>query len=100
VIDLSNILPVDRVSALAPTSQAGGNRMSSNEVAMTAPGSDPVDPELPRKELSDPSVEVSATVPAPGTDGKPQAASQRWSSPPAPAWGRTTVPGVVRKAPG
>ena len=42
--DLSNILPGDPVSCLVPTSQAGGNQVSSNANARTAPGSQPSTP--------------------------------------------------------
>src|SRR5205814_9050932 len=72
--DLSNILPVDPVSALAPTSQAGGNMLSSNEEAMTAPGSQPVDVLTDRDVQSDPKITPSNKAEiAPGTDGKPKA---------------------------
>ncbi len=40
------------------TSQAGGNMMSSNEQAMTAPGSDPADPLPDRTKQGDPTVDV------------------------------------------
>jgi hypothetical protein len=39
--DLSSMLKPDRVTVLAPTSQAGGHVPRSNEYAMTAPGSVP-----------------------------------------------------------
>lgn len=38
------------------TSQAGGNMMSSNEQAMTAPGSPPADPLPDREHQGDPTV--------------------------------------------
>ena len=99
--DLSGILPVDPVSALVPTSQAGGNMLASNENAMTAPGSQPVDnlQDHQSQVLEDPSIEVSNKAPiAPGTDGKPQASGQASYSAPKPAWERTTVPEITRKA--
>jgi hypothetical protein len=40
------------------TSQAGGNMMSSNEQAMTAPGSPPADPLPDREHQGDPAVTV------------------------------------------
>jgi hypothetical protein len=54
--DLSSALTTDPVTALAPTSQAGGNMMSSSRQAMTAPGSPPVDPLPPSKDQGDPKV--------------------------------------------
>lgn len=45
------------------TSQAGGNMISSNEQAMTAPGSEPSDPLPDRDHQSDPSVGVGAERP-------------------------------------
>jgi hypothetical protein len=54
--DLSKMLTTDPVTALAPTSQAGGNMMSSNRLAMTAPGSEPVDPLPPAQDQGDPKV--------------------------------------------
>ncbi len=55
--DLSNEPAVK--SSMWPTSQSAGNRMSSSEDAMTAPGSPPVDPELPSGKQSDPQVTAS-----------------------------------------
>jgi len=84
-------------SSMWPSSQAAGNMTSSNAQAMTAPGSDPVDPLPDRAEQGDPSVTVGKAIP-PGTDGKPQASGQAG---PAPrrraAWGRTTTPDVLRE---
>lgn len=45
------------------TSQAGGNMTSSNEQAMTAPGSQPADPLPDRAHQGDPTVEVGAPMP-------------------------------------
>lgn len=56
----------DRITALAPTSQAGGNMMSSNRLAMTAPGSPPVDPLPPAKDQGDPKITASGST-DPGT---------------------------------
>lgn len=39
--DLSHLLKPDPVTAMAPTSQAGGHVPRSNDYAMTAPGSMP-----------------------------------------------------------
>jgi hypothetical protein len=45
------------------TSQAAGNMTASNEQAMTAPGSQPVDPLPPAKDQGDPTVQVPAAKP-------------------------------------
>lgn len=89
------------LSALAknsmwPTSQAGGNMVSDNDEAMTAPGSQPVDKLTDRAVQSDPVVEVGPPQP-PGTDGKPQARGQNWSPPGPPRWKPATAPDVVRE---
>jgi hypothetical protein len=57
--DLSHLCPGGPVTALAPTSQAGGNMMSSNDLAMTAPGGRPVDPLPDRAEQGDPAIDAS-----------------------------------------
>ena len=51
------------------TSQAAGNMVSSNERAMTAPGSQPVDPLPDREHQGDPEVQTTDNVPV----GTPQA---------------------------
>lgn len=94
--DLSDLLPGGKVSVLAPTSQAGGNMTSSNEQAMTAPGSQPVDKLVDRAVQSDPTIEVSGPELPPGEDGKPQPKTT-WSPPGEPSWKPTTVPDVVRQ---
>lgn len=97
--NLSSVLPGDPVSVLAPTSQEGGNQQSSNEQAMTAPGSQPVDILKDRSVQVDPRIEASNKAPiAPSDDGKPQARDEDGYAPARPAWGRTTVPSVARKA--
>lgn len=94
--DLSKLLPSDPVTALAPTSQAGGNMMSSAKFALTAPGSPPTDPLPPAAKQGDPKVTPSNSeqIP-PGTDGKPKARTT-WNAP-RPAWTTTTTPDVIRK---
>lgn len=57
---LSHLLPGGPISALVPTSQAGGNMQSSSEQAATAPGSEPVDPLPDRASQGDPHVEATA----------------------------------------
>ena len=49
------------------TSQAGGNMVSSNEQAMTAPGSKPTDPLPDRTDQGDPTVNFSGPVLPVGT---------------------------------
>lgn len=95
--DLSHIFPSDPVTALAPTSQAAGNMMSSNAYAMTAPGGVPVDPLPPSKDQGNPDIDVSGPVVKTGTSGKPQASGEDRYTPKAPAWGPVTVPQVVRE---
>lgn len=77
------------------TSQAAGNRQSKPDNAMTAPGSSPVDRELPEDQMADPAVEVGPAIP-PGTDGKPRAGAGGHAAVP-PSWTRTTTPDVVRE---
>lgn len=92
---MQDLSPLARESIWV-TSQAGGNRQSSNELAQTAPGSSPVDPEVPSRSQSDPHVDIGAMLPV-GTDGKPQASGQSGAwRPGAPAWGPVTQPDVLR----
>ena len=49
----------DPLTALAPTSQEGGNMMASNELAQTAPGSTPFSPLPPAKQQADPKLNAS-----------------------------------------
>lgn len=95
--DISHFLPGDPVAALVPTSQEGGNQQASNEQAMTAPGSQPVNILLDRDVQVDPTMHAtnSGDIP-PGTDGKPQARGEDWSPPGRPAWGYTIVDDVTR----
>ena len=79
-----------------PTSQAAGNMMSDRAAAMSAPGSQPVDPLPPAKDQGEPAVDVPATPIRPGTDGKPKAATGYHA--PAPAWSKTSTPDVVRES--
>lgn len=79
-----------------PTSQAAGNMQSSTRLAMSAPGSDPVDPLPDRAEQGDPTIDLGAKMP-PGEDGKPQASGQASYTPARDRWTRTTVPDVVRR---
>lgn len=94
--DLSGKLTSDPVTALAPTSQAGGNMMSSNRFAMTAPGSPPTDPLPPSKDQGDPAITAEAhkrTVLDP--EAKP-AIGNPYPNTSGPSWvrsGNTTVKG-------
>lgn len=85
--DLSSKLPSDPVTALAPTSQAGGNMMSDSNWAMTAPGSKPTDPLPDRDEQGDPKITASdgPSVVKGGRDRRPPS---RYSPGP-PAWKNT-----------
>jgi hypothetical protein len=78
------------------TSQAGGNMQSSAKLAMTAPGSEPVDPVPDRSQQGDPHVDLGTPM-ATGTDGKPQARMQESYTPSPVRWGPVTVPEVIRK---
>lgn len=100
--DLSKVVfASDPISALVPTSQEGGNMRASNEDAMTAPGSVPVDVMQGPGEYfhNDPNITVSnATAIQPASDGKQQASGQaRGYSPGAPAWAPVNPPVVQRK---
>lgn len=52
------------------TSQAAGNMTSSNENAMTAPGSRPVDPLPDRATQGDPTVDLPVATPPGEPDGR------------------------------
>jgi len=96
--DLSGLLPGDPVTALVPTSQEGGNMRASNEQAMTAPGSEPVDVMQPAGEYfhNDPTVSTSnVAVIEPGSDGKQQARTDTVPSPHS-RWTGITTPQVKR----
>lgn len=88
--DLTSLLPSDPITALSPTSQAGGHVPRSNENAMTAPNNTPaadhstfdVVPVAAEPPVVTP---VSGKV-SPGDDGKPQAKGENWSPPGVPAW--------------
>jgi len=83
-------------NSITATSQSAGNMTSSNETAMTAPGSQPVTPLPPAQDQDTPSIEMSPQIP-PGTSGKPQASRQAGApGQPRPAWRRTAVPDVTR----
>jgi hypothetical protein len=101
--DLSGVLPVDPISALTITSQAGGNMLApqGNANAMTAPGTEPVDTMQKHlnQVLEDPTITPSnAAEIEPADDGKPQASGQAGYHPAKAAWAPTTVPKTVRKA--
>jgi hypothetical protein len=78
-----------------PTSQAAGNMTSSNDQAMTAPGSLPVTPLPDRQHQDDPNVSMSGPPVPVCYSGKPQA---RAGASPArrAAWTKTTTPDVER----
>lgn len=80
------------------TSQAGGNMVSSNRLAQTAPGSQPVDRLDDRAVQSDPTIPLGDQMET-GTSGKPQASRQGPYTPTPARWGPTTRPKVVRSKP-
>jgi hypothetical protein len=80
------------------SSMAAGNMTSSNELAMTAPGSDPVDPVEPAADQGDPTIPLGAPMKT-GTSGKPQASRQASYTPSPARWGPVTVPEVIRSKP-
>ena len=85
--DLTSLLPGDPISALTPTSQAGGNVTTSNEYAMTAPGDVPAADHSSVKavpiETTPPKIQQAGPDIQPGTDGHPQ--QGEWS-PGTPTW--------------
>jgi hypothetical protein len=94
----SQVLPAGPVSALAPTSQHGGNQIWANN-AHTAPGGNSGDlgNDLNEAVVVDAPVIEAQPVIKPGTDGKPPARSSGSYTAPAPAWAKTSVPDVVRE---
>ena len=74
--DLSHLA----ADSLAVSSMAAGNMVSSNEHALTAPGSRPVDPLPDRTDQGDPAIEVGAPR-AVGDDGKPEPSTSFSPSP-------------------
>jgi hypothetical protein len=76
--DLSHLA----AKALAVSSMSGGNTVSSNEAAMTGPGSPPVDAMPNQKEQADPALTVTAHARTTRTQGGPYAPS-------APVWKET-----------
>lgn len=89
--DLSHLA----VNSITATSQAAGNMTSSNRQAMTAPGSQPVDPLPPTMDQDDPNLTMSPEIPV-GTSGKPEPGNGPPAAP-RPAWGKTTTPDVERE---
>ena len=97
--DLSSVLPGDPISAIAPTSQQGGNQVWDQSHAMTAPGGESGDlgdgPNHPIV-TGPPRIDAAKQIP-PGTDGKPKATAG--SIPAGGArWSKTTVPVVNRES--
>ena len=65
--DLSSLA----ADALTVSSMAAGNMVSSNEHAMTAPGSRPVDPLPDRTDQGDPALDIPGPRPV-GDTGRPE----------------------------
>ena len=59
--DLGHMLPGSPFTALVPTAQEAGGLVSSNALAMTAPGTEPVTPLPDRDHQADPSLTPLAT---------------------------------------
>jgi hypothetical protein len=76
VKDLSSLAE----GSLAVSSMAGGNMMSSNHLAQTAPGSRPVDPLPDRTSQGDPAVDIGPPR-AVGDDGRPEPGTSYSPSP-------------------
>ncbi len=74
---------------------------ASNEVAMTAPGSQPVDvmESAGHYFSNDPTITPSNKAKiAPGKDGKPQASGQAGKPQGSARWTSTSTPDVIRRA--
>lgn len=85
-------------NSMWPTSQAAGNMTSNADEAMTAPGSEPVDPLPDRDHQGNPTVKLG-TARQPGDDGKPSARGTAGDPGlPEPSWKSTTRPQVVRRS--
>ena len=87
--DLSGLLKPDPVTALTPTSQAGGHVPRSNENAVTARGSVPAADHSTFAMVpvtAEPPVIEKQEKSSPGDDGKPQARGEDWSPPGPPSW--------------
>ena len=85
------------VNSMWPTSQAGGNMQSSAKEALTAPGSEPVDPVPDRSEQGDPHIDLAQPMPT-GQDGKRRVSAGSRPSVSA-SWGQTTRPKIDRTGP-
>jgi hypothetical protein len=94
---MRDLSPLAKNSVTA-TSQAAGNMTSSPDNAMTAPGSQPVDPLPPTADQDDPDIAMPRPIPVSWTGKPPPRASPGWH-PPAPSWTATDEPDVIRIAP-
>ena len=81
-------------NSMTATSQAAGNMTSSNETAMTAPGSQPVTPLPPAQDQDTPN-KMSPRIP-PSFTGKPDPTHGGTWNPGRPAWTKTETPDVTR----
>ena len=85
-------------NSITATSQAAGNMTAgNNRQAMTAPGSQPVDPLPPTNNEYNPNLEMSPEVPVSWT-GKPPPRPDNWNPPP-PRWAPARPQGVTRTPP-
>ena len=77
-----------------------GSMAATNTVSVTpeygAPGTE--SESVPASEIqSVPVLDSEGPHVNPGDDGKPKARGEDWQKPPAPSWGKTTTPNVVRE---
>lgn len=91
-VDHDAALDANATKGMWATSQSAGNRVSSPDDAMTAPGSQPVDPEISAEHQSDPTVDLGQQTAggrhldrgdSPGGPGSPS-----WTGTAAGTWGR------------
>lgn len=95
--DLTKVLPADPISALAPTSQHGGNQIWANN-AHTAPGgaSGDLGNDLNEAVIVNAPVIEAQPVIRPGSDGKPPAKAGPYT-PGTVTWSKTATPDGVRE---
>ena len=94
---MRDLSPLAKDSVTA-TSQAAGNMTSSASNAMTAPGSQPVNPLPPATDQDDPDIAVPRPIPVSWTGKPPPRASPSWH-PPAPRWAPAGSADVARVPP-
>jgi hypothetical protein len=83
-------------NSMTVTSQAAGNMTSGRPAAMSAPGSQPVDPLPPTQDQDDPNMTMSPEIPVSFTGHPAPKAAESWT-PPAARWGPVVPPDVTRE---